>query len=45
MTSDDVTKGVRRYTLVAAENCYGAQLFEATGRATELPISNAYLGA
>jgi hypothetical protein len=44
MTSDDVAKGAKRNTIVAAECCYGAQLFKPppTG---ELPIATAYLNA
>jgi hypothetical protein len=45
MTSDDVTGGAGRNTIVAAECCYGAQLFDPSGAAGKIPISNAYLGA
>jgi Peptidase family C25 len=45
MTSDDVAKGARRNTIVAAECCYGAQLYDPSWADGKLPISNAYLGA
>jgi hypothetical protein len=43
MTSDDVAKGARRNALVAAECCYGAQIFDPGMAGGKLPISNAYL--
>nr|WP_249159006.1 C25 family cysteine peptidase [Bradyrhizobium tropiciagri] len=45
MTSDDVAKGTKRDTIVAAECCFGAQLFDPQWSAGKLPISNAYLAA
>jgi peptidase C25-like protein len=45
MTSADVTKGAKRNTMVAAECCYGAQLFDPAFAAGQWPISNSYLGA
>jgi hypothetical protein len=45
MTSDNVTKGVKRDTMVAAECCFGAQLFDPKWTAGKLPICNAYLAA
>ena len=45
MTSDDVTKGAKPDTVVAAECCYGAQLFNPNDADGSLPMSNAYLGA
>ena len=45
MTSDDVARGVRRHTIVAAECCYGAQLFDPKAASGKWPISNAYLSA
>ncbi|MDO8598132.1 MAG: C25 family cysteine peptidase, partial [Sulfuricaulis sp.] len=45
MDSDDVTKGAKRDTVVAAECCYGAQLFDPAMTDGTLPIANAYLGA
>jgi hypothetical protein len=45
MNSGDVTKGAKRNTIVAAECCYGAQLFDPSWASGQLPISNAYLGA
>jgi len=43
MTSDDVAKGASRNALVAAECCYGAQIFDPAMAAGKLPISTAYL--
>ncbi len=45
LTSDDVSNGAKRDTVVAAECCYGAQLFDPTDAGSSLPISNAYLDA
>jgi hypothetical protein len=45
MTSDDVAKGVKRNALVAAECCYGAQLYDPDLTNAKWPISNAYLNA
>lgn len=45
MTSDDVAKGAKRNALVAAECCYGAQLYDPVQAQGKWPISNAYLGA
>lgn len=45
MTSDDVAKAARRHTIVAAECCFGAQLFAPDAAHGKLPISNAYLNA
>lgn len=45
LTSDDVRQSVRRNTVVAAECCYGAQLFDPALAAGKLPIPNAYLQA
>ena len=45
MNSDDVAKGAKPDTVVAAECCYGAQLFDPKEADGSLPISNAYLGA
>ena len=45
MTSDDVGKGAKADTVVAAECCYGALLFDSNDAGGSLPISNAYLGA
>ena len=42
MTSDDVAKGAKRNTIVAAECCYGAQLFKPSA-AGQMPIATAYL--
>lgn len=44
MTSDDVAKGARRNALIAAECCYGAQLYDPNDAQGKWPISNAYLG-
>jgi hypothetical protein len=45
MTSDDVTKGAKRNALIAAECCYGAQLYDPALAQGQWPISNSYLGA
>jgi hypothetical protein len=45
LTSDDVIKGARPDTVVAAECCYGAQLYDPAWANGKLPICNAYLGA
>lgn len=45
MTSDDVTRGASRGTIVAAESCFGAQLFAPAVADGKLPIANAYLNA
>jgi hypothetical protein len=45
MTSDDVAKGAKRHALVAAECCYGAQLYDPAFADGKVPISIAYLGA
>ena len=44
MTSGDVAKGASRNAIVAAECCYGAQLFDPGSRG-QWPIVNTYLGA
>lgn len=43
MTSDDVAKGAKRNALIAAECCYGAQLYDPALAGDKWPISNAYL--
>lgn len=45
MTSGDVAKGAKRNTIIAAECCFGAQLFDPSWAQGKLPISNAYLEA
>jgi hypothetical protein len=45
MTSGDVAKGARRNTIVAAECCYGSQLFDPAMTDGQWPIANSYLGA
>ncbi len=45
LTSDTVAKSVRRNTVVAAECCFGAQLFDPMLSGGKLPIPNAYLKA
>jgi hypothetical protein len=45
MTSDDVSRGAKRSTLVAAECCFGAQLYDPNDANGKWPIANAYLGA
>jgi hypothetical protein len=44
MTSADVAKAAKRNTIVAAECCFGAQLFNPGDRG-QWPIANTYLGA
>jgi len=44
ITSGDVAKAAKRNTIVAAECCYGAQLFD-PGERGQWPIANTYLGA
>jgi hypothetical protein len=43
LTSADVSKSAKPNTVVAAECCYGAQLFDPVLAAGALPIPNAYL--
>lgn len=43
--SDDVTAGAKRNAIIAAECCYGAQLFDPEQAGNALPISNSYLDA
>ncbi|MEA2975206.1 MAG: hypothetical protein QOF19_726 [Alphaproteobacteria bacterium] len=45
MTSEDVAKGAKRNTIVAAECCFGAQLFDPNWADGKWPICNAYLNA
>jgi Peptidase family C25 len=45
LTSADVAKGANRNTIVAAECCFGAQLYDPTLANGQWPIVNAYLGA
>jgi hypothetical protein len=45
MTSDDVTRGAPRNAIIAAECCFGAQLFDPSWANGKSPISNAYLEA
>ena len=45
ITSDEIAKGVNRNTIVAAESCFGAQLFAPSVAHGKLPIANAYLNA
>src|SRR5262249_44864861 len=45
MTSDDVAKGAKRNTLIAAECCFGAQLYDPDWVGGKWPICNAYLDA
>jgi hypothetical protein len=45
LTSEDVAKGASGNTIVAAECCYGAQLYDPTLANGQWPIVNAYLGA
>lgn len=45
MTSTDVAKGTKRNTIVAAECCFGAQLFDPNEASGAWPISNTYLNA
>lgn len=43
MSSNDVASGVKRNAVVAAECCYGAQLYDPQKAGNILPISNTYL--
>jgi len=45
LSSADVDKGARRNTMVAAECCFGAQLYDPVYADGALPIANSYLGA
>ncbi len=45
MSSDDVAAGAKRNTMIAAECCYGAQLFDPEQAGNALPICNSYLNA
>jgi hypothetical protein len=45
MSSDDVAKGSKPSTVVAAECCFGAQLYDPSLANGAWPIPNAYLGA
>jgi len=45
MTSADVAKGNRKNAIIAAECCFGAQLYDPSFTGGKLPISNAYLRA
>jgi hypothetical protein len=45
ITSGDVAKGASRNSIVAAECCYGAQLFDPAETDGQWPIANTYLGA
>lgn len=45
MTSDDVAKGAKPNAVIAAECCYGAQLYDPDLADGKWPISNAYLNA
>ena len=45
LTSDDVAAKASPGTIVAAECCYGAQLFAPVSARGKLPIANAYLNA
>lgn len=45
MTSEDVAKGAPRNAIVAAECCFGAQLFDPCRADGKWPISNTYLEA
>jgi Peptidase family C25 len=45
MTSDDVSRRTRRHTVVAAECCFGAQLFAPSAAQGKMPIASAYLNA
>ena len=45
MTSGDVAKGAKPNTIVAAECCFGAQLFDPEKLDGQRPIANTYLGA
>ncbi len=45
MASEDVAAGAKRNAMIAAECCYGAQLFDPIQANNELPIANTYLDA
>ena len=45
VTSDDVAKGAKPNAIIAAECCFGAQLFDPSWANGKWPISNAYLEA
>ena len=45
MASADVTAGAKRNAMIAAECCYGAQLFDPQQAGNVLPICNSYLDA
>ena len=45
LTSGDVAKGAKRHSIVAAECCYGAELYDPTLNGGQQPIANAYLDA
>lgn len=45
MASDDISAGAKRNAMIAAECCYGAQLFDPQQAGNVLPISNSYLDA
>ena len=45
MASADVSAGTKRNTIIAAECCYGAQLFDPQQADNVLPICNSYLEA
>lgn len=45
MASDDVAAGAKRNTMIAAECCYGAQLFDPEQAGNVMPICNSYLDA
>jgi len=45
MATADVANGAKRNAIVAAECCYGAQLFDPEQTGNALPISNSYLDA
>ncbi len=45
MTSKDVASGASKNSVIAAECCFGAQLYDPTWASNQQPISNVYLGA
>jgi Peptidase family C25 len=45
LTGEDVAKKAKRNTIVVAECCYGAQLFDPSAAQGKVPIANAYLNA
>ena len=45
MASGDVTAGAKRNTMITAECCYGAQLFDPQQAGNQLPVCNSYLDA